>query len=73
VDAQGKARVNPDGSPVLVDAYGFEDAESVIISAPNDLSFQELVHLLDASRRWRDPESGRVEKLFPTPLMGKIN
>lgn len=73
VDAMGKARVNPDGSPVMVDAYGYDDAETVIISAPNEMPFQDLVKLLDATRQFRNPESGRTEKLFPTPMMGKIN
>ncbi len=73
VDDRGKVRVNPDGSPMMVDAYGFDDAETVIISAPNEMPFQDLVKLLDATRQFKDPQSGRMEKLFPTPMMGKIN
>lgn len=73
VDAAGNLRFDSHGAPVMVDAYGFEDAETVIISAPNELPFQELVNLLDNTRRWKDPATGKVEKLFPTPMMGKIN
>ena len=72
-DASGNLRFNADGSPMMVDAYGFDDAETVIISAPNELPFQQLVKLLDASRRWKDPATSKIEKLFPTPLMGKVN
>jgi biopolymer transport protein ExbD len=72
-DAAGNLRYNSDGSPIMVDAYGFDDAETVIISAPNELPFQQLVSLLDATRRWKDPNSNEIEKLFPTPMMGKIN
>ncbi len=72
MDARGKPAFNPDGTPQMVDEYRFEDAESVMISAPNDLSFQTLVSLLDATRSWKNPETGKREMLFPSPLMGKI-
>jgi len=70
-DARGKPIFNPDGSPQMVDDYRYEDAESVVISAPNELPFQELVTLLDHAREYRD-ESGARQPLFPSPLLGKV-
>jgi hypothetical protein len=72
LDAAGKPRFNNDGSPAMEDKYGFEDPDAVIISAPNELPFDQLVHLLDACRSWKDPETKKVEVLFPSPMMGKI-
>jgi hypothetical protein len=71
-DALGKPVFNADGSPRMVEAYGYDDAENVMISAPNDLQFQVLVSLLDACRSIKNPSTGEMEKLFPSPLMGKI-
>lgn len=70
-DPRGKPIFNPDGSPQMVDDYGYVDAESVVVSAPNELPFQELVSLLDATRSRRTPDGGS-EMLFPTPLLGKV-
>ena len=71
-DSDGNPRFNRDGSPLMVDKYGFEDPDAVIISAPNELPFEELVHLLDACRSRIDPTTKKAEMLFPSPLMGKI-
>lgn len=71
-DQRGNLRFNRDGTPMMIDAFGFDDPETVIISAPNELPFQELVSLLDACRSWKDPETKKVEVLFPSPMMGKI-
>jgi hypothetical protein len=70
-DPRGKPIFNPDGSPQMVDEYSYDDAETVIVSAPNELPFHELVTLLDHTREWRGPD-GRREMLFPTPLLGKV-
>ena len=70
-DAKGKLLFNQDGSPQMVDDYLYSDAENVMISAPNDLPFQELVTLMDHTRTYEDP-AGQVHKLFPSPMMGKI-
>lgn len=71
-DALGKPIFNRDGTEQMVDEYRYSDAENVMISAPNNLSFQSLVTLLDHTRTWKNPESGQREMLFPSPLMGKI-
>lgn len=70
-DANGKPIFNTDGSPQMVDDYSYIDAESVVISAPNELPFQELVTLLDTTRERKLPD-GQAEMLFPTPLLGKV-
>jgi hypothetical protein len=72
VDRANNPRFNRDGSPMMVDSYGFDDPETVIISAPNDLPFNQLVDLLDACRSKIDPETKKAEVLFPNPMMGKI-
>jgi len=71
-DNKGRELYNPDGTPQMVDEYRFEDAERVMISAPNDLPFQELVTVMDNTRVYADPETGAREMLFPSPIMAKI-
>jgi hypothetical protein len=70
-DAKGKLLFNLDGTPQMVDDYLYSDAENVMISAPNDLPFQELVSLMDHTRSFKS-EDGVTRKLFPSPMMGKI-
>jgi hypothetical protein len=70
-DAKGTLLFNQDGSPQMVDDYLYSDAENVMISAPNEFPFQDLVTLMDHTRTYKDP-SGLVQKLFPSPMMGKI-
>lgn len=71
-DDSGRPLFNPDGSPQMVNDYKYEDAENVIITAPNDLPFQDLVSVMDAARIWVNEDKTEEQILFPTPMLGKI-
>lgn len=71
-DDDGRPLFNPDGSPQLVNDYKYEDAENVIITAPNSLPFQELVSVMDAARMWKSEDGKEKVIMFPTPQLGKI-
>ena len=71
-DDDGKPLFNPDGSPQMVNDYKYEDAENVVITAPNSLEFQDLVSVMDAARMWQNEDKTETVLMFPTPQLGKI-
>ncbi len=71
-DEDGNLLFNADGSPQMVDEYSFVDAERVIISAPNEFPFGNLVKVMDATRIHQDVPGAPADVMFPTPMMGKI-
>lgn len=71
-DDDGRPLFNPDGSPQMVNDYKYEDAENVVITAPNSLEFQDLVSVMDAARLWQNEDKTEAVVMFPTPQLGKI-
>ena len=72
LDRFGNPVYNPDGTPLMVNDYIYNDVDNVRISAPNSLPFQSLVSVLDACRVYRD-DAGHVNYLFPVPFLGKLS
>ncbi|MCA9782423.1 MAG: biopolymer transporter ExbD [Calditrichaeota bacterium] len=71
-DDAGRPVFNLDGTPQMVNDYKYEDAENVVITAPNALEFQDLVSIMDVARMWKNEDGTEQVVMFPTPLLGKI-